>query len=466
VDAHPTGTRQKALALNLDKSKYGTIAEIGAGQEVARWFFLVGGAAGTVAKTISAYDMAVSDSMYGHAPRYVSRQRLQAMLEYEFCQLLEALGTARGEATSFFAFANTVATRSYTRAEDGRGWLGIRFQTQPQEAPSDIIIHVNLKDALATRQQEAVGIVGVNLIYGAYHRHAEPAALIGSLMDELSRDRVEVDMVKLSGPAFEGADNRLMSLQLVEQGLTDAAMFTAAGDVVQPSEMLYKKPILVERGSFRPVTKLTLDLLAGAREQFLEEPSVKGQEPVVLMEMTLRNLTSPSGLDHADFLARADILGALGHDVLISRFEQFYHLAEYLTVYTDRMIGLAVGLPSISEIADERFYGDLGGGMLESTGRLFKRLVKMYTYPLLDPATGRVVTVETLPVQAVWRHLRDFLLESGHLVPIRRYDERLLSISTKDVLTRIQSGDAAWETMVPPAVAETIKAKRLFGFRP
>jgi hypothetical protein len=466
VDAHPTGTRQKALALNLDKSTYGTIAEIGAGQEVARWFFLVGGAAGTVAKSISAYDMAVSDSIYGHAPRYVSRQRLQAMLEYEFSQLLEALGTARGATTNFFAFADTVATRSYKRAEDGRGWIGIRFQTRPQEAPSDIIIHVNLKDSMVTRQQEALGIVGINLIYGAHYRHAEPGALIGSLMDELSRDRVEVDMVKLSGPVFEGVDNRLMSLQLVEQGLTDAAMFTAAGEVVQPSEVLYKKPILVERGSFRPVTKLTLDLLAGAREQFLEEPDVKGQEPVVLMEMTLRNLTSAAGLDHADFLARADILGALGHDVLISRFEQYYHLAEYLTVYTDRMIGLAVGLPSISEIADERFYGDLGGGMLESAGRLFKRSVKMYTYPLLDAATGRVVTIETLPVQAVWRHLRDFLLESGHLVPIRRYDERFLSIFTKDVLARIQSGDAAWETMVPPAVADTIKAKRLFGVRP
>jgi len=465
VDAHPTGTRQKALALNLDKSKYGTIAEIGAGQEVARWFFLVGGAAGTVAKSISAYDMAVSDAIYGQAQRYVSRQRLQAMLEHEFCQLLEGLGGARGETTTFFAFADTVATRSYTRADDGRGWIGIRFQRQPLETPSDVIVHVNLKDATATRQQEALGIVGVNLIYGAYHRHAEPEALIGSLMDELSRERVEVDMIKLSGPAFEGVDNRLMSLQLVEQGLTDAAMFTAAGEVVQPSEVLYKRPILVERGSFRPVTKLTLDLLAGAREQFLEEPAVQGQEPVVLMEMTLRNLTSGSGVDHADFLARADILGALGHDVLISRFEQYYHLADYLAAYTDRMIGIAVGLPSISEIADEKFYGHLAGGMLESTGRLFKRSVKMYAYPMLDPTTGRVITVETLPVQAVWRHLRDFLLESGHLVPIRRYNERLLSIFTKDVLARIQSGDAAWETMVPPAVAKTIKAKRLFGVR-
>jgi hypothetical protein len=465
MDARPTSTRQKALALNLDKSKYGTIAEIGAGQEVARWFFVVGGAAGTVAKTISAYDMAVSDAIYGQAPRYVSRQRLQAMLESEFSQLLEGLGAARGETTSFFAFADTVATRSYKHAEDGRGWVGVRFQRHPGEPPSDVIVHVNLKDTTATLQQEALGVVGVNLIYGAHHLHAEPEALIGSLMDELSRDRLEVDMIKFSGPAFDDVDNRLMSLQLVEQNLTDTAMFTAAGEVVQPSEVLYKKPILVERGSFRPVTKLTLDLLEGALQQFLEEPTVKGQEPLVLMEMTLRNLSDGSRVDHADFLARADILGLLGHDVLISRFEQFYHLAEYLSAYTDRQIGIAVGLPSIKELAEESFYKGPSAGMLESTGRLFRRSVKMYAYPFLDPATGRVVTLETMKVVEVWRHLRDFLVESGHLVPIMRYDECLLSIYTKDVLARIQSGDASWEEMVPPAVASTIKSKRLFGLR-
>ena len=463
---HPTSTRQKALALNLDRSKYGTIAEIGAGQEVARWFFVVGGAAGTVAKTISAYDMEVSDSIYGRAPRYVSRERLQAMLEYEFSQLLEGLGGTRGEATTFFAFADTVATRSYHKSEDGRGWMGIRFQCRPKETPSEVVLHVNLRDNSAALQQEALGVLGINLIYGGYHHREEPETLIGSLMDGLSRDRVEVDMIKLSGPAFDGVDNRLMSLQLVEQGLTDAAMFTAAGEMVQPSEVLYKRPILVERGSFRPVTKLTLDLLEGARELFLAEPAVKGQEPVVLMEMTLRNLTEDSRVDHADFIARAEILGALGQDVLISRFEHYHHLADYLFRYTDRLIGIAAGLPSISELADERYYHDLGGGMLESTGRLFKRSVKMYVYPKRDTPAGPVITVETMSIAASWRHLRDFLLESGHLVAIRRYDESLLSIYTKDVLARIQSGDASWETMVPPAVADTIRTKHLFGLKP
>src|SRR5439155_3698561 len=276
METLPTGTRQKALALNLDKSKYGTIAEIGAGQEVARWFFLVGGAAGTIAKSVSAYDMAVSDAMYGSAQRYVSRQRLLAMLEHEFSQLLERLGSAKGDGTAFFAFADTVATRSYTHQGDGRGWMGVRLQSRPLEVPSDIIVHVNLKDTTATRQQEALGVLCVNLIHGAHYRHAEPEALIGSLMDELSRERVDVDMIKFSGPAFAAVDNRLMSLQLVEQGLTDAAMFTAAGEVVQPSEVLYKKPVLAERGSFRPATKLTLDLLERARDQFIEEPEVRG----------------------------------------------------------------------------------------------------------------------------------------------------------------------------------------------
>lgn len=456
-------TGQKALAINLDKTTHGTFAEIGAGQEVARWFFLVGGAAGTVAKTISAYDMAVSDAFYGPAQRYVSRQRLEAMLQHEYTQLVDSLGRMRGETTAFFAFADTVATRSYRHPENGRGWVGIRFQTRPGEEPSEIIVHVHLLESTPARQQEALGVLGVNLIYGAFMRHREPAALIGSLMDELSRERVELDMIKFSGPAFGGLDNRLMSLQLVEQGLTDAAMFTASGEVVQPSEVLHKKPILVERGSFRPATKLTLDLLERAREQFLRESEVQGQEPVVLAEMTLRSLTSGNEVDHADFLARADILGVLGFDVLISRFQPYHELADYLSAYTDRMIGLAVGSPSVILIADEKYYADLPGGVLESMGRLFKRSVKMYVYPARDTISGRIYTIEQAPVPPPWHHLRDLLLDLHRIEPIRGYNEDYLSIQTTDVLARIEKGDPSWEAMVPPAAAEIIKSKRFFA---
>jgi hypothetical protein len=457
-------TRQKALALNLDATKYGTFAEIGGGQEVARWFFSVGGAAGTVAKTISAYDMVVSDGLYGPAKRYVSRQRLEAMLEQEFAQLVDRLHD-RGDNKCFFAFANTVATRSFHKPENGRGWLGLRFQARPHEEPSQIIIHAHLLDSTAAREQEALGILGVNLIHGAFFRRDDPAANVASLLDDLSRERVEIDMIKVSGPAFPNVDNRLMSLRLVELAMTDAAMFTANGDVVQPSEVLHKKPILVERGSFRPATKLTLDLLERALEQFLQEPGVRGQRPVVLAEMTLRSLNPGNDAGHEDFLARADILRALGFDVLISRFEPYYQLAEYLAGYTDELIGLAVGLPTVRQVADEKYYTDLPGGVLESVGRLFKRSVKMYVYPTRDPVTGQIQTLENVQTPAPWHHLHNLLVEIGRVEPIRSYNESYLSIRTPEVLALIEREDPSWESMVPPRVAEIIKTKHLFRSR-
>src|SRR2546427_9795136 len=363
------------------------------------------------------------------------------MLEMEFAALRERLQQKHGDTRCFFAFADTVATRSFRNPGNGRGWLGIRFQARPHEEPSEIIVHAHLFDSTAAREQEALGILGVNLIHGAFFRRDDPAELIASLMDELSRERIEMDMIKLSGPAFQNVDNRLMSLQLVERGLTDAAMFTAHGEMVQPSEVLHKKPILVERGSFRPATKLTLDLLERARDQFLREPSVRGHQPVVLAEMTLRSLVPAADVGHTDFLARADILGALGLDVLISRFEPYYQLAEYLAGYSDELIGIAVGLPSVRQVADEKYYTDLPGGVLESAGRLFKRSVKMYVYPTRDPVSGEIHSVDRAPMPPPWHHLRDLLLEIGRIEPIRRYDDSLLSIHTPSVLARILQGD-------------------------
>jgi hypothetical protein len=461
MDASIPSTRQKALTLNLEGRAYGTFAEIGGGQEVARWFFSVGSAAGTIAKTISAYDMAISDGVYGAADRYVSRQRLEAMLEVEFSQLVEQLGSKRGDEKCFFAFANTVATRRFQSAENGRGWLGIRFQAEPRAQPSEVIIHAHMLDRTAEHERETLGILGVNLIHAAFYEHA-PAQLIGSLLDDLSRERVEIDMIKLSGPCFAGVDNRLMSLQLVEGGLTDAAMFTAAGEVVQPSEVLYKKPILIERGSFRPATKLSLDLLQQARKLFLEEPGIGGQDPVVLAEMTLRSLDATTEAGHEDFLARADILGALGYDVLITRLALYYQVVEYLGAYTDRLVGLAIGLPALRQLLEERFYENLGGGLLESAGRLFKRSVKMYVYPTRDPRSGQIETWETVALPHPWQPLHRLLTDLGHIVPIRAFEESLLSIRPPEVLALIEKDDPAWETMVPPIVAQTIRSKRLF----
>jgi hypothetical protein len=456
-------TRQRALTLNLDAKSYGTFAEIGGGQEVSRWFFAVGGAAGTVAETVSAHDKAVSDRLYGHTTRYVSRERLGAMLKQQFNKLREGLQANFGDTKRFFAFADTVATRSYQKGGNGRGWLGIRFQTEPRAEPSDIIIHAHLLDSTATGEQAALGILGVNLIYGAFFLRENPAKLIASLMDDLSRERVEIDMVELTGPAFPNVDHRLMSLQLVEGGLTDAAMFTPGGKVVQPADVLYKKPVLVERGSFRPPTNLTLDLLQRALEQFLEEPEVRGKTPVVLAEMTLRSLTPGQDAGHEDFLARADILCALGLNVLISRFGPYYQLADYLAASTDGLIGLAVGLPTVAQqLADEKYYTDLPGGVLESVGRLYKRSVKMFVYPTRDRVTGQIQTLETVQPQPPWHHLRALLIDIGKLIPIRSYSESYLSIHTPDVLGRIERGDPAWETMVPAVVADVTKTKNLF----
>jgi hypothetical protein len=459
------GTHQKALFINLDPSKYGTFAEIGAGQEVARWFFRVGGAAGTIAKTISAYDMTISDAIYGHADRYVTRQRLHNMLDYEYGLMQERLKQKRGENTRFFVFADTVRARGYKEHEtEHHGWMGVRFQTRPLAEPSQVIIHVRMLEHEAVQQQEALGIMGVNLIYGALYLYHDPVAFIRSLMDNLSSERVEVDMIKFSGTEFDRIDNRLMSLELVNQGLANAALFTADGEVVQASEVLYKKAILVERGSFRPVTKVTLDMLDCAQAQFVQETALQGEPIVTLMEMTLKNLTTDGGIDYKDFLDRADLLGSLGKTVLISNYAEFHRLATYLFRYTKKMIGIVMGVPTLKELFDEKYYADLEGGILESFGRLFKNALKMYIYPYKDPSTGSLITAENLVVAPHLRHLYSYLLENLNIQGLRGFKPEYLPIFSRDVLQKIRNNDATWEGLVPRQVASLIKERKLFCY--
>jgi len=459
------GTRQKALQINLDPSKYGTFAEIGAGQEVARWFFRVGGAAGTIAKTISAYDMTVSDALYGQCEHYVSRERLQSMLDHEFQLLLKRLDKKRGASTNFFVFADTVAARSYTRQEDSHGWLGIRFQPQPRAKPSEIMVHVRLNDQENVQEQEALGILGVNLVHGALYRHEQPQEFIATLLDGLTTEQVEVDMIEFSGPAFRDVDNRFMSLQLVQRGLTGAAMFTADGKVVQASEALRKKPILVERGSFRPITNVTIDMLERAQSQFARAPKTHAADLVVLLEMTLNNLTDHGEINHQDFLDRADILRTLGKKVLISNYGEYYRLAGYLFRYTKERVGLVMGVPSLKEIFDERYYSNLEGGILESLGRLFKNNLKLYVYPLRASRDRPLITAENLQVAPHLRDLYGYLLKNRCIENIRGYQEDYLPIFSRDVLAKLQAGDAGWQKMVPPPVAHMIRQRKLFGYR-
>lgn len=463
MKSQPLDTHQRALQINLDPNNYGTFAEIGAGQEVARWFFRVGAAAGTIAKTISAYDMTVSDAIYGPAERYVSRARLTTMLDYEYQLLKERLDKERGATARFFVFANTVTARSFKRLDESHGWMGMRFQIAPRAGPSQIIIHVRMLDHENVQQQEALGIMGVNLIYGALYLHDQPRALIASLMDHLTSERVEVDLIKFSGPGFERIDNRLMSLQLVEQGLANAAMFTARGEVVQAGEVLYKKPILVERGRFRPVTKLTIDILQCAQAQFVQEQNVRGEEIAVLMEITMKNLMIEGGIDHRDFLERVDILGTLDKMVLISNYGEYYRLAAYLFRYTKKMIGLVMGVPSLQELFEEKYYTDLEGGILESFGRLFKNALRLYIYPRRDAATGAIITADNLQVAPKLRHLYSYLLENHFIENLQNYHPDYLPIFSGDVLAKIKARDATWEEMVPLQVARIIRERKLFG---
>jgi hypothetical protein len=314
------------------------------------------------------------------------------------------------------------------------------------------------------REQEALGIIGVNLIHGAFYHHQEPEQLIGRLMDDLSRERIEVDMIKFSGSCFTGLDNRLMALQLVEQQLTDTAMFTADGETVVAGEVLYKKPVLVERGSFRPLTNPMLDMLERAQEQFLQEESLKGESPVVIMEMTLRQLQVDDVIDHRDFLDRVDTLSALGKTVLISSFFRHHRLVMYLSKYTQKTIGLPLGLARWRDVMDESFYTDLEGGLMESLGQLFKNGAKVYVYPSLDRKTGKLTIVENLEVAPHLRHLYAHLVENRFVENIRNYNPDYLAIYSRDVLEKIKAGDASWEKLVPPPIAQVIKTKRLFGW--
>lgn len=382
-------TTQKVLTINRDAPKYGTFAEIGAGQEVAREFFHAGGASRTIAKSISAYDMVFSDAIYGRAPRCVSRERLKLMLDHEYQLLIERLGATRGDRTCFFVFANTVATSNSKDTNEAHGWLGIRLQIEPKREPSEIVLHVRMWDKEATLQQQALGIVGVNLIYGAFYYRDDPKKLIGSLHDDLAPGRIEVDMLRFAGPYFEKVDNRLMSLHLVEFRLTNAVMFGRQCDVLQPSEVLYKKAILVERGSFRPVTHVNVDMINCAASQFVQEPRVKGKDVIILMEITMNNLLSSGHLDPQDFLSLVDLLADIGFTVLISNYSEYYRLTSYFRRYSKEMIGVALGINNLLEVFNEKYYENLEGGILESFGRLFRNAVKLYVYPMRKEAYER-----------------------------------------------------------------------------
>ncbi len=445
-----TSTYDKALRINLDASKYGTFAEIGAGQGVADWFFRASATAGTVAKTISAYDMTMSDEIYGKGKRYVSRERVISMLDHEYSLLEERLSESRGESSTFFSYCNTVRARGYKDTGECHGWMGIRLQLKPYGPPSDILCHVRLLDKENVDQMTALGAFGVNLIYASFYHRENLEKFVESLMDGLDRSNIEVDVLKFLGEGFQFVDNRLCSLQLVQSGLTDAAMFTPDGEVVQPAEVLYKKPIALLRGSFNPVTNLHLDMMEQTKEKFFEQLDEKQQERYIgICEISMNNLLRGDLMDHVDFLDRADALQALGKTVLISRCPEFHKIATYLNRYTNQPIAISLSVGLLNELFKEKWSENLAGGILESFGRLFKNQLGLYVYPWKNRKTGELVTTEVFRVEDHLKHLFLYFKDNNMILDVECSDEELLAHTGRDILKLIKKGDDSWKTKVP-----------------
>lgn len=462
--SNPT-THHKALQINLDSQKYGTFAEIGGGQEVVRWFFKVGGAAGTVAKSISAYDMTVSDAIYGPTERYVCQERLLKMLDHEYDLLIDRLQVKRGKSTHFFVFADTVTIQGYQQRIDCHGWLGVRFQNEPMSKCNDIIIHVRFLEQDRLQQQETLGILGVNLIYAAFYYNQDPALLIESLMDNIAPGKIEVDLIEATGPLFNGFDLRLLNLQLIVSGLSQVILFTPTGKTAQPSDLLYKKAILIERGRFEPVTNLNMEMMEVARTKFLQEPEIAEVPKIELMEITTRNLLSDGGtIDKENFIQRIDLLCALKQHVLISNYAEFYEISTYLSRFTKNLIGLVLGIPLLEELFNEKYYSYVEGGILEAMGRLFKRKIKLYVYPTFDQQTNQLITADNLQIKGPIKHIYNYLLETNQVVPLHPLRPPPKSFSPKEVAEYIKKGDPKWKEFVPVRAIEIIQEKKYFGY--
>ncbi len=457
--------KDKALRINLNENIYGTFAEIGAGQETVRHFFRAGGSSGTIAKAMSAYDKDFSDAIYGTEDdgRYVTESRLKKMLSHEVRLIEERLDRVKHPNKMFFSYANTVATIDFAKQFKGHGWVGVKYQIEPDEDYNEICLHIRFKENDARLQQETLGILGVNLIYGAFYKYNDPKKLLRYLYDHLDKDQIEIDTINFSGPRFANVDNRLMSLQLVKNGMTDAVMFGPDGNNILPAAILYKKNILTLRGSFRPVTKVNMDMYEKSLEMFLEESKVDPDNTLVIFEITLSNLRSEGEIDERDFMDRAELLCSLGQYVMISNFQEYYRVVEYFSNYTKARMGLAMGVNNLIDIFDEKYYRHLSGGILEAFGKLFYRDLKVFLYPMKDE-NKTVINSENLKVHPRMKELYKFFKFNGKVLDIENFNTDNLEIYSRQVLKMISKDIPGWEAMLPKGIAELIKRDKLFGF--
>ncbi|MFT5581432.1 MAG: hypothetical protein ACI9G9_000682 [Psychromonas sp.] len=458
-------TEEKALKINLTPDIYGCFAEIGAGQEVAANFFKAGGSSGTIAFSQSAYDMKVSDALYGEASRYVCQERLVTMIETEFDTMNTRL-PEKSKESRFFSFCNTVEALNYHKTNQGHGWIGIRFQMEVDGPANDVILHVKMHDNSHRAQQDALGVLGVNLIHACFFQHHNMDQFIQSIIHRLPRERVEIDMLKVSGPSFNETDNRILALNLVKRGMTDATMFDLGGNVLQPTTALYKRNILLVRGRFRPVTKVHIDMIETGTKQFMQEKGVLEENVSVIFELTLKDLTADGKISDKDFVDRAELLGSLGYTVMISNYLKHYKMVDYLgSIARGRKMGVILGVYNLHTIFDERYYDNLPGGLLEAFGRGFGHNVKLFVYPANNVENGELYTLHNINLAVHLAGLLQYMKDNNKLAPIEGYDARLLGILSDDVLSKIKAGALSWEEDVPDAVAKAIKKFELFGYK-
>ena len=460
-------TLDKALRINLDEKKYGTIVEIGAGQEVARQFFKTGAAAGTIAKTMSAYDMKFSDAIYGvqEDGRYVSRARVQAMLEKEFELIIDRVGTSRPAASRFFSYAATVATKSFNTDNECHAWCGIRVQMYPAAQASDIVVHIRMRDENAERQQQAMGIFGVNLIYAAYYYFENAKTIIDSLTDNLEPNRIEIDSIEFYGPYFEEIDNHMINLHLIRSWKTRAIMFRPDGSVVVPAEMLYKKNVLTIRGSFRPVTRLNVDMIGQGLKSFTKLDGVTVENSVALAEISLNDMQGNDLMvSEKDLIARVRLLNSLGYSVMITDYTRYFSLRAYFRLFTKLQIGIVVGINNIRQIFDETSYRGVEGGILGGFGKLFPDNTRLLVYPEIDQS-GEYVDFANISLPENLQYLYRHLLENNFIFGIESSDHELFKIFSRNILKQLPNGRGAWEECLPEGVAEEIVENRLFGYR-
>lgn len=454
----------KTLKINLNKNIYGSFSEIGAGQETARHFFRAGAASRTIAKAMSAYDKQFSDAIYTTEPdgRYVTENRLHKMLDHEVQLLEERLDHTQNPNRIYFSYANTVATIDFAKKFKGHGWVGIRFQNEPNGAFSEIVLHIQFKENDVLLQQRTLGILGVNLIYGAFYQHHDPKKLIYSLYDHLDKDQLEIDTINFSGPAFENVDNRLMSLFLVKNGMADAVMFGPNGQNILPANTLFRKNVLLLRGSFRPVTIVNINMYQKSLHQFLSKNQISIDKTAVIFEITLNNLLALGEVDEQDFLDRAELLCALGHTVMISNFKEYFKAVDYIWNYSQEKIALTIGIPSLIEIFDAKHYTNLPGGLFEGLGRLFKHGLEIYAYPFLNEKE-EVITAENIELHdETLKPIYNYFKEQDQIIDIENFELKNLKIFSHKVLKKIQENDDSWESDVPETVATLLKENQLF----